>query len=347
MTQEGMFGENGLIKTLTAKIINRALQAEMDHHLGYGKSSSEDDNSGNSRNGFTGKRAVTGDNDVPGIRVPRDRESTFEPAIVPKRQKRLPLFNDQIVSMYAFGMSQRDIRAHLKEICGADMSAELISKMAGGVMEEVREWQQRPLGKTYPILYLDALRANSRQDGKTAGKAAFVALGINMDGRKEVLGLWISENEGARFWANVLNELRNRGVRDILIACMDGLTGFPDAVRTVFPDTHIQRCIVHMAGSSTRYAPLQGSEGGLPRSEGDMLGSERADGPRKPGCLCCEMGCQVPGHFKAVEGGMGRPEGILPVSAGDQEGHLHDQCDRIPELSASEGHEVEIVIPDG
>lgn len=253
ITQEEMFGTDGLIKTLTAKILNKALQAEMDHHLGYEKNSNDGDNTGNSRNGYNNKKVITGENEVIDIQVPRDRESTFEPIIVPKRKKRLPIFNDQIISMYAFGMSERDIQAHLKMVYGVDVSAELISKITDSVISEVREWQQRPLDKVYPIVYLDALRVNSRQNGKTENKAVYVALGINMEGRKEVLGLWIAETEGARFWLGVMNELKNRGVDDILISCMDGLTGFPEAVRTVFPKTHIQRCIVHMVRSSTKY----------------------------------------------------------------------------------------------
>jgi transposase-like protein len=187
------------------------------------------------------------------LQVPRDRNGSFEPQIIPKYQKRVPLFNDQIISMYAFGMTNRDIQTHLEQIYNVEVSPELISRVTDAVIEEVREWQGRQLDKSYAIVYLDALRVRSRQDGKSCEKSVYVALGVNFEGKKEVLGLWIAENEGAKFWAGVLNELKNRGVEDILIACMDGLSGFPDAVRAVFPQTHVQRCIVNMVRSSTRF----------------------------------------------------------------------------------------------
>ena len=253
ITQEEMFGKEGIIKTLTAKLINKVLEAEMGNYLGYEKNSSQGDNSGNSRNGYLDKKIITGENDKLEIKVPRDRQSKFEPIIVPKRSKRLPIFNDQIISMYAFGMSQRDIQAHLKEIYGVEVSAELISKITDTVIEEVRQWQQRPLDKLYTIVYLDALRVNSREEGVVEKKAVYIALGINIEGKKEVLGLWIADNEGARFWTGILNELKNRGIEDILIACIDGLSGFQEAINTVYPNTHIQRCIVHMIRNSTKY----------------------------------------------------------------------------------------------
>ena len=209
ISQEEMFGKEGIIKKLTAKLLNKALEAEMGNYLGYEKNSSQGDNSGNSRNGYLDKKIITGENDKLEIKVPRDRQSKFEPIIVPKRSKRLPIFNDQIISMYAFGMSQRDIQAHLKAIYGVEVSAELISKITDTVIEEVRQWQQRPLDKLYTIVYLDALRVNSREKGVVEKKAVYIALGINIEGKKEVLGLWIAENEGARFWTGILNELKN------------------------------------------------------------------------------------------------------------------------------------------
>jgi len=253
MTAEELAGENGLLKKLTSRFYSKALDAEMDEHLGYKKNDNAGDNSGNSRNGYTTKTVITDDNDTIEVQVPRDRNSTFEPVIIPKHEKRTPLFNDQIISMYSFGMSTRDIQRHLQQVYGVEVSPETISNITESVMADVREWQNRPLEKSYPILFLDALRVNSRQDGKNINKALYVALAINWEGRKEVLGLWLADTEGAKFWMSVLTDIKNRGVEDILIACMDGLTGFPDAVKAVFPDTHIQHCIVHMIRNSTKF----------------------------------------------------------------------------------------------
>mgnify|MGYP003549189182 FL=1 len=253
MTAEELAGENGLLKKLTSRFYSKVLDAEMDAHLGYKKNDNAGDNSGNSRNGYTTKTVITDDNDTIEVQVPRDRNSTFEPVIIPKHEKRTPLFNDQIISMYSFGMSTRDIQRHLQQVYGVEVSPETISNITESIMADVREWQNRPLEKSYPILFLDALRVNSRQDGKNVNKALYVALAINWEGRKEVLGLWLADTEGAKFWMSVLTDIKNRGVEDILIACMDGLTGFPDAVKAVFPDTHIQHCIVHMIRNSTKF----------------------------------------------------------------------------------------------
>ena len=253
MTAEELAGKNGLLKKLTSRFYSKALDAEMDEHLGYKKNDNAGDNSGNSRNGYTTKTVINDDNDRIEVKVPRDRNSTFEPVIIPKHEKRTPLFNDQIISMYSFGMSTRDIQRHLQQVYGVEVSPETISNITESVMADVREWQNRPLEKSYPILFLDALRVNSRQDGKNINKALYVALAINWEGRKEVLGLWLADTEGAKFWMSVLTDIKNRGVEDILIACMDGLTGFPDAVKAVFPDTHIQHCIVHMIRNSTKF----------------------------------------------------------------------------------------------
>lgn len=253
MTAEELAGKNGLLKKLTSRFYSKALDAEMDEHLGYKKNDNAGDNSGNSRNGYTTKTVINDDNDRIEVKVPRDRNSTFEPVIIPKHEKRTPLFNDQIISMYSFGMSTRDIQRHLQQVYGVEVSPETISNITESIMADVREWQNRPLEKSYPILFLDALRVNSRQDGKNVNKALYVALAINWEGRKEVLGLWLADTEGAKFWMSVLTDIKNRGVEDILIACMDGLTGFPDAVKAVFPDTHIQHCIVHMIRNSTKF----------------------------------------------------------------------------------------------
>jgi transposase-like protein len=252
LTQEQVLGQNGLVKQLTGRILQKILETEMTSHLGYKKNDNVGDGSGNSRNGYSEKKVLT-ENQETTIEVPRDRNGTFEPLVIPKYEKRVPLFNDQIISMYSFGMTDRDIKKHLEQIYNVEVSPTLISQVTDAVIEDVREWQNRRLESRYAIVYLDALRVNSKQDGKGCQKSVYVALGVNFSGIKEVLGLWIAENEGAKFWGGVLNELKNRGVEDILIACMDGLTGFPDAVRAVYPDTHIQLCIVHMVRNSTKF----------------------------------------------------------------------------------------------
>lgn len=253
MTAEELSGEKGLLKQLTSRFYSRALEAEMDSHLGYKKNDNSGDNSGNSRNGYTSKTVILENNDTIDVQVPRDRNSTFEPVIIPKHEKRTPLFNDQIISMYSFGMSTRDIQRHLQQVYGVEVSPETISNITSSVLADVRDWQNRPLEKSYPILFLDALRVNSRQDGKNVNKALYVALAINWEGKKEVLGLWLANTEGAKFWMSVLTDIKNRGTEDILIACMDGLTGFSDAVKAIFPETHIQHCIVHMIRNSTKF----------------------------------------------------------------------------------------------
>ena len=252
LTQAEVVGRDGLIKQLTGKILQRALETEMTEHLGYVKNSNDGDNSGNSRNGHTGKTVLL-ENQSAIINVPRDRNGTFEPIIVPKHEKRVPLFNDQIISMYSYGMTDKQIREHLENVYNIDVSPDLISRVTNEVLDEVREWQNRPLEKSYAIVYLDALRVKSRQEGKSLNKSVYVALGVNFEDQKEVLGLWIAETEGAKFWMGVLTQIKNRGVEDILIACMDGLTGFPDALRAIYPQTRIQLCIVHMVRNSTKF----------------------------------------------------------------------------------------------
>jgi len=252
LTQEEVVGQGGLIKQLTGRILQRALEAEMTEHLGYEKNSNAGDNNGNSRNGHTDKTVLL-ENQSAIIEVPRDRNSTFEPIIVPKHEKRISLFNDQIISMYSFGMSDKQIKEHLEKVYNIDVSPDLISRVTNEVLDEVKEWQNRPLEKSYAIVYLDALRVKSRENGKSCNKSVYIVLGVNFEGKKEVLGLWIAENEGSKFWMGVLTQLKNRGLEDILIACMDGLTGFPDALRAIYPQTRIQLCIVHMVRNSTKF----------------------------------------------------------------------------------------------
>ena len=237
---------------LTKVMVEAALSVELDDHLGYRKH--EQSNSDNSRNGVTRKTVRTEDGQFE-LDTPRDRQGDFEPQLVKKHQTRFTSMDDKILFLYAQGMTTREIVETFKEMYGADVSASLISKVTDAVIEQVVEWQSRPLDAVYPIVYLDCIVVKIRQDKHVINKAVYLALGVNMEGHKELLGLWLSENEGAKFWLSVLTELQNRGVKDILIACVDGLKGFPDAINAVFPETQIQLCIVHMVRNSVKYVP--------------------------------------------------------------------------------------------
>ncbi len=243
---------NDFRQMLTKVTVERALNVELDDHLGYDKH--EVSRTSNSRNGTTSKTLRTEDGQFE-LNTPRDREGSFEPKLVKKNQTRFTSMDDKILFLYAQGMTTREIVKTFKELYGADASPSLISKVTDSVIEEVVEWQSRELDPIYPIVYLDCIVLKIRQDKQVINKAIYLALGVNMEGHKELLGMWISENEGAKFWLNVLTELQNRGVQDILIACVDGLKGFPDAINTVFPETQIQLCIVHMVRNSMKYVP--------------------------------------------------------------------------------------------
>ena len=253
---EDILGEAGLLKQLTKKVAERALNAEMEQHLGYAKHAPEGRNSGNSRNGKSSKkvRSVHGEIDLD---IPRDRSGSFEPKLIKKGEKQLNGFDDRIISLYARGMTTRDIQAHFEEPYGVDVSPTVISQVTNEVMDEVKQWQQRPLDALYPVVYLDCLVVRSRDSGAVQNKSVYLALGINTDGEKELLGLWMAQTEGAKFWLSVMNELKNRGVQDIFIACCDGLKGFPEAIEAVYPKTQVQLCIVHQIRHSLRYVNLK------------------------------------------------------------------------------------------
>jgi putative transposase len=232
------FDANGLLDELKKALAERALNAEMEHHLAA-------DESGNSRNGY-GRKTVITESGKLALEIPRDRQSTFDPQLIAKYQRRFPGFDDKIISMYARGMSTREIVGHLRELYGMEVSPDLISAVTDAVLDEVTTWQGRPLEPIYPLVFFDALRVKIRDEGLVRNKAIHVALGVRADGTKEVLGLWLEQNEGAKFWLRVMNELRNRGVEDILIAVVDGLKGFPEAILAVFPQATVQTCIVHL-----------------------------------------------------------------------------------------------------
>src|SRR5436190_17220158 len=249
---EDLIGENGLLKQLTKQLLERAMSAEMTEHVGYEKHDAAGNNTGNSRNG-TSAKTIKGTFGTMPIEVPRDRNGTFEPQIIEKHQTRFTGFDDNIISLYARGLSTREIQQHLEEIYQVEVSPALISSVTDEVIEEVKAWQNRQLDEVYPIIYMDAIQFKVRDGGHVKNKAVYLAIGMTMEGLKEVLGLWIAQTEGAKFWLQVVTELKNRGVKDILIACVDGLKGFPEAIENVFPQTTVQLCIVHLVRHSLNY----------------------------------------------------------------------------------------------
>ncbi len=250
--KEAILGEGGLLKQLTKALVERCLEAELDDHLGYEKNERAGKSVKNRRNGYS-KKTVTSDHGEMSIGIPRDRNAEFEPQLVPKHQTRLDGFDEKILALYARGMTTRDIQSQLKEIYGVDVSPTLISNITDAVMDEVKAWQNRPLDNVYPIVFFDALMVKVRENQRVINKAVYLALAVNIHGHKELLGIWISQNEGAKFWLGILTELRNRGVQDIFIACVDGLTGMEEAIATAFPKAWMQLCLVHMVRNSLKY----------------------------------------------------------------------------------------------
>lgn len=266
--------QGGLLDSLKKALAERALNAEMDYHLGH------EEQAGNSRNGY-GRKTVATDTGKIEIEVPRDRAGSFDPQLIAKYQRRFPGFDDKIISMYARGMSTREITGHLRELYGIDVSPDLISTVTDAVLEEVAAWQARPLDQAYPLVFFDAIRVKIRDEGMVRNKAIHIALGVMADGTKVVLGLWIEQNEGAKFWLRVMNELKNRGVEDIMLAVVDGLKGFPDAITAVFPEAIVQTCIVHLLRNSMDFVswkhrkPLAGALKGIYRAV-DATAAEEA-----------------------------------------------------------------------
>jgi len=249
-----ILGKNGLLKQLTKRLVERTLEAELTDHLGYEPHEQKGRGTGNNRNG-KGSKTVKSETGAIDITVPRDRNGTFEPQLIKKRQRRLEGFDDKVLAFYSGGLSTRDIQGQLEELYGVEVSPTLISNVTNAVMDDVRAWQSRPLSTVYPILYFDALFVKSRQEGPVKNKAVYLALGINLEGEKELLGLWIAETEGSKFWLSIFNEIKNRGVQDCFIACVDGLKGLPEAIEAVYPDTQVQLCIVHKLRNSFKYVP--------------------------------------------------------------------------------------------
>ena len=253
-TPQEILGAHGLLKQLTKRLVERALEAELTAHLGYAPHARQAGDHGNYRNG-TGTKTVQLEAGPCDIEVPRDRNASFEPQLVKKRQRRLEGFDDKVLALYSRGLSTRDIQGHLEELYGTEVSPTLISHITDAVLDEVRTWQARPLASVYPIVYFDALFVKSRQDGPVQTKAVYLALGVTLEGEKDLLGLWLRESEGAKFWLSVFTELKNRGMQDCFIACVDGLKGLPEAIEAVFPKTQVQLCIVHKVRNSLKYVP--------------------------------------------------------------------------------------------
>lgn len=252
-TQEDLTGPNGLLKAITKALVERMLEGELTHHLGYEKSDPVGYGSGNSRNGKSRKTLKSEQGEIE-VSIPRDRQGSFEPQLIKKHQTRWDGLDEQIISLYARGMTVRDIQAQLQELYGVEVSSGLISEVTDAVLDEVKIWQSRPLESMYPVVYLDALMVKMRHEGRVENRAVYVAIGLNEEGQKEVLGLWSSANEGAKFWLAVMTELKHRGLRDVYVVCTDGLKGFPQAIETVFPKALVQTCIVHLIRASLKYA---------------------------------------------------------------------------------------------
>ena len=253
-TEEEIVGPGGVLAQLTKRLVERAMSTELSEHLGYEPHQEPPGGVGNTRNGSTPKTLATEHGPVD-VRTPRDRNGSFEPQIVRKGQRRFQGFDDKILALYSRGLSTRDIEAHLAEIYGVAVGRDLISRVTDAVMEDVREWQQRPLDDVYPVIFLDALVLKVREGGTVQRKACYLALGVSVEGERDVLGMWFQETEGAKFWMQILSELKQRGVNDILICCVDGLKGFPEAIEAVFPTTTVQTCIVHLIRHSLKYVP--------------------------------------------------------------------------------------------
>ena len=320
-----VFADGGVLDDLKKAVAERALDAEMDAHLDRERSG------GNHRNGHNRKRVLT-DEGALELAVPRDRAGSFEPQLVEKYCRRLPGFDDKVISMYARGMTTREIRGHIEELYGVSVSAELVSKVTDAVLDEVGEWQSRPLEETYAIMYFDAVRVKIRDEGLVRNKAVYLAVGVSCGGRKEVLGLWIEQTEGAKFWLSVMNELRARGVTDVLIAVVDGLKGFPEAIEAVYPEATVQTCIVHLIRRSLAYASYQ---------ERRELAAALKTIYRAPTQAAAEAaldafeagpwGAQVPRDRAELAQRLGAGDCVLRVLAADPSGDLHDQRGREPE----------------
>ena len=322
-----VFNKDGLVDELKKALSERILNTELDEHL----DSDGAEGKSNHRNGYSKKSVLTGTSKMT-LSVPRDRAGTFDPKLIAKYQRRFPDFDDKIISMYARGMSVREIRGHLEELYGIDVSPDLISAITDAVLEEVAEWQSRPLDICYPLVFFDAIRVKVRDEGFVRNKAIYIALGLQPDGTKEILGIWIEQTEGAKFWLHVVNELKTRGVQDILIAVVDGLKGFPEAINAVFPQTVVQTCIVHLIRHSMDFASWKDRKG-VAQALRTVYRAADAGCPR--GFCARSVGQQVSGHRAKLAPQLGTRHSVLRIPRRRAADHLHHQCNRGAELKAA------------
>jgi len=331
-----LLGPEGLLSEMTKAVLERALKTELTADLGYEPGDPAGRGSGNSRNGSYPKTVLT-DIGAVDLDVPRDRNGTFEPKLIPKGSTRLDGFNERVIALYARGMTVRDVQAHLKEIYSVDVSPDLISTITDAVLDELREWQNRPLDAVYPVIYLDAIVCKVRHEGQVRNKAAHIAIGVDVDGRKHVLGIWIETAEGAKFWLRVITELRNRGVEDVLFVCCDGLKGLPEAIEAVWPRTSVQTCVVHLVRGSLRFCSYKDRKAvvaGLKpiyRAVNADVALDMLDAFRD------RLGQEVSRDREDVARRLGTLRAVPRLPARDPHGDLHHQRDRVTELPAAQG----------
>jgi putative transposase len=343
-TEEEIVGPGGLLSQLTQRLVERALEVELTDHVGYERHQEPPGGTGNTRNGSTSKTLITEHGRV-GIDAPRDRDGSFEPRIVKKRQRRFEGFDDKILALYSRGLSTRDIEAHIAEIYGVHVGRDLISRVTDAVMEDARAWQQRPLDDIYPVVFLDALVLKIREGGSVQRRACYLALGVGIDGTRDVLGMWFQEAEGAKFWMQVLSELRHRGISDILIACVDGLKGFPEAIEAVFPKTTVQTCIVHLIRNNLKYVPRR-EFADVTRDLKPIYTAIDSDAAHQAlEAFDEKWGARFPvitqawlEHWEYVT-----PFGISP---GGPSCHIHDKCHRGPQPPAPQSRQDQRAFPE-
>ena len=323
-TQDDIWGNEGIITQLNKAILERILNAEMDFHL---QDTPAGRKAGNTRNGH-GKKKVSGPFGEIELQTPRDRQSTFDPQIVPKRSTKLAMIDNAILSLYARGMTVRDIQATLLELYHVEVSHSLISKVTEAVNEEVEQWRDRPLEAVYPVVWLDGIVVKVHQDHQVLRKTIYLALAINMDGYKELLGIWIAENEGAKFWAQVLTELNNRGVKDVFVFCIDGLTGFPEAIKGIYPKADIQLCIVHMIRNSLKYVSWKDRKA-VARDLKEIYHAGTLEGAET---ALMNFGEKWNDRYGAITQ-LGECNNNIQLSVRDKAGNLHDECNRVAEWS--------------
>ena len=340
-------GEGGLLGKLTKMVVEGALEGELDDHLGYDKHDPAGRNGGNSRNGHRAKTVLTDTGPVE-ISVPRDRDSSFEPKIVAKRQRRLTGVDEMVISLSAKGLTHGEIAAHLAEVYGAEVSKQTITTITDRVMDGMAEWQSRPLDPVYAVVFIDAINVKIRE-GQVANRPVYLALGVTVDGERDVLGLWAGEHgdgEGAKFWLRVLSEIKNRGVRDVCMLVCDGLKGLPDAVNAVWEKTIVQTCIVHLLRNSFRYASKTGLGADRERPQAGLHRGVRGRSARPVRRVLRQVGETLPGHHPAVGERLGGIRAVPAVRPGNKDGHLHDERDRVDQRPAAPRGERPRPLPD-